>query len=140
MSSTEDFKKYWHALAARSARRVAAEISACSFHAATTAHIMIELTHVLTYQRYSVLVGWPHQDAETDDAGEEFIEVDLGAYSDGRPVYTTVDRGEGMVTLVHHPVSPSFESEDVSALPAEYWPCHHRPRPSGVAGDTDVKA
>jgi hypothetical protein len=140
MSSTEDFKKYWHALAARSARRIAAEINDCSPNSATTTRIMEELTRVLAYQRYAVMVGWPDQDVQTDDEGEEFTEIDFGSYSDGRPVYSTVDWDQSFATLVHHPVSPSLEPEDASSLSAEYWPCHHRPRPTGEAGDADVMA
>jgi hypothetical protein len=140
MSSTEDFKKYWAAMAARGARRIAAEINDCSINSATTIRIMEELTSVIVYQRYAVLVGWPDQDIQTDDEGEEFTEIDFGTYSDGRPVSTTIDWDESFATLVHHPVSPSLESEDASTLSAEYWPCHHHPGSTGQSGDRDVKA
>jgi hypothetical protein len=124
MATSEDFKKYWLALASRSVRRVAAKVHAADLDTEVRSALMKELTQTVTWQQNAALAGWPLNDHITDDKDgeEEAFEIDLAVYSNGRPVFNVIDWGDGYASLVHHPHSLQPETEDTGELAEEMCP------------------
>jgi hypothetical protein len=121
VATTEDYKKYHCARGARGVRRLAAKIQASDIDPELIAVLMEDLVEIIQCQRTVALAGWPFP----DDVEE--VEIDFFAYSDGRPVSTTVPSGDGYATIMNHP--DALETSDTTALLPEHWPCGHRQAP-----------
>jgi hypothetical protein len=124
MTTIEDYAKYFLALGSRSIRRIAAKVDAATVDAAVREALMKELTQSVKWQEMAVVSSWPLNDDFSDDAdsGEQTIEIDLGTYSNGKPVFTVVDWMDGYATIVHRPDGLQPES-DTGALAKEVCPC-----------------
>ena len=89
----EDHRKFVYALIARDIRRLAAKV-----HRANMDDDRNEIAAALEQLESRVWLF-----AFTDPTGALINEEDV--YSDGRPVTTTIDWGDGYATLVHMPRS-----------------------------------
>ena len=121
MATTEDYKKYYCATGTRGVRRVAAKIQASDIDPELIDALMEDLVEIIQCQRTVATVGWPFP----DDAEE--VEIDFFTYSGGRPVFTTVDWGDGYATIVNHP--DGLTTSDAGELMPEQSPCGHRQVP-----------
>lgn len=143
MATSEDYGKYFCALASRSVRGVAAKVyAAWELSAEVRVAMLKELTQAVTWQQMATVAGWPLNDhIINDDDGEddedEAIEIDWAVYSNGRPVFTVVDWLDGYATIVHHPDSLPHRTEDSGELAEERCPCCGRMPSTGTEADDD---
>ena len=118
--TTMDYKKYICALGSRDIRRIAAKVRRANLENDAE----IEIMRLLEQAEARLLVGIFFDGADdTIEDGTSLVDGNLGTYSDGRRVTTTIDWGHGYATVVHHPDPQEQETrQDRRELEEEVWP------------------
>ena len=111
--TAEDHQKFGYALLSRDIRRLTALIHRTEIDGDTRAMIDAALEQL----EARVWVTFFH------DPVTNVLIQDQGVYSDGRPVTTTVDWGDGFATLVHCPdPADGTSGSKADELSEELWP------------------
>jgi len=112
--NAEDHRKFSYALVARDVRRLTASIHQADIDDQSLVAMGAALDQLEARAVWAMLLYEP--------ANGVLIQ-DPNAYSDGRPVTTTIDWGDGFATSVHVP-DPADGNRDAEAedLSEERWP------------------
>jgi hypothetical protein len=104
--TSEDYQKYFLALASQSVRRIAAWLQFEDLHTDVHRALISELRCAMLWQQMAVVVDRPSLD-------------NFNVYSDGRHVVSVIGRTNGYATVVHDPDSMQPEPEDADELAEE---------------------